>query len=92
MNKSQDTALLITLLERLQKKRIPNVQALKRKVDRGESLSDYDIKIMAEITSDLQKTKPLADRNPEYQPLIAGFINLCQEIADKALENEKGSG
>ena len=86
---SQDTALLMTLLQRPKKKRIPNAQALKRKVDRGERLRDYDIQLLSTLTGDLKKTKPLADQYPEYQPLIAGFIDLCQEISDKALENEK---
>ena len=85
-----DTGILITLLQRMEKRRIPNALALKEKVDRGEPLNDYDIKFLTGVTNDLKKTRPLAERNPEYQPLIAGFIDLCQEISDKALENEKG--
>jgi hypothetical protein len=93
MNKpSHDTGVLITLLERLEKQKIPNARALEKKVNRGETLSDYDLKFLANVINDLRKTRPIVTRHPEYQPLIAGFIDLCQEITDKALANEKTSG
>ena len=87
-----DTGVLMALLARLKKRRIPNAVALKNKVDRGLPLSDYDQKFMARVLADIRKTEPLLARNPEYQPLIDQLAQLYKEISAKALENEKRSG
>ena len=87
-----DAGVLMVLLERLEKRRIPNAVALKNKVDRGSPLSDYDIEFMAKVLTDIKKTEPLLARNPEYQTLIDRLAHLYKEISVKALENEKRSG
>ena len=87
-----DTGVLIVLLARLKKRRIPNAVALKNKVDRGMVLSDRDKTFMAKVRADLRKTEPLLARNPEYQTLIDRLAHLYREISVKALENEKRSG
>jgi len=88
---SEDAGLIMALLERLEKQRIPKALALKEKVDRGELLDDYDITFLKEVTADINKTKPIIERHPEYLTLVTRLVNLYKEISDKALENEKRS-
>jgi hypothetical protein len=89
---NHDTGVLMALLQRLKKRRIPNALALKEKVDRGLTLSEYDKKFMERVSSDLRKAQTIVSRHPEYQPLVDRMAFLYQEISDKALENEKGTG
>jgi hypothetical protein len=77
------------LLERLDKERLPRALALKEKVDRGETLSDYDFRFLKDVFGDANKIKPLLDRHPEYQDLATRVIHLYNEITKKALENEE---
>jgi len=46
---------------------------------------------MYEVTLDAQRSKRLIDRHPEWQEFCAEVIHFYEEIAEKALENEKKS-
>ena len=46
---------------------------------------------MTQVTIDAQRGKRLIDRHPEWQEFCAEVIHLYEEIAEKALENEKKS-
>ena len=85
----QDAALIAVLVERFEKQRLPRAQSLKQKVDRGELLDEFDIAFLEEVFSDATKIKPIVDRHPEYEELVARAVHLYREITDKALENEK---
>lgn len=85
----QDAGLIAVLLERFEKQRLPRAQSLKEKVDRGEVLDDYDLAFLEEVFADASKIRPLVDRHPEYQELVARAVHLYKEITDRAMENEK---
>jgi hypothetical protein len=63
--------------------------AVKDKVDAGEKLADEDLSFLHQIVEDAKLAKPIIDRHPEYQGLVAQVINLYSEISAKALENEQ---
>jgi hypothetical protein len=85
----KDKGLLMVLLERFNKQRLPRVLALKKKVDSGEVLDDYDHKYMEDIQKDASEVMLIIKRNPEYKDLAANIINLYKEIIEKDIENRK---
>lgn len=88
---SKDAGVIQALVERLQKIRLPRLNDIKQKVDRGEVLDEPDMSFLEEVLGDAQQVEPLLDRNPQWQPLAASVMGLYKEITDKALENEKAS-
>ncbi len=86
---SKDAGLIQVLAKRLETKRLPWALSLKEKVDRGETLDEFDIQFLTEVFEDAQHIRPLVDRHPEWQDLATRLVQLYKEITDKALENEQ---
>jgi len=86
---SHDPGVIHALVERLNTQRLPRALDLKKKVDAGETLGEYDMKFLESVFHDADTIRPLMSRNPEYQKLVAQIIRLYKEILDKAMENEK---
>ncbi len=87
--KDKDKGVIFVLLERFNKQRLPRALALKKKVDSGELLNDYDHKLIEEVLKDASQISSLIERNPEYKDLAAKVINLWNEIIEKDIENQK---
>jgi len=88
---SKDTGILQVLAERLETQRLPAILSIKERVDRGETLSDVDIRFLKQVFQDAQNLHSLIDRHPEWQPLAAKIVHLYKEITDLALKNEESS-
>lgn len=88
---SEDTGVILALVERFTEQRLPKATELKKRVDRGELLSERDIAFLDTVFKDANQIMPLVDRHPEWQPLAARAMSLYREITEKALENEKQS-
>lgn len=87
----KETGLVMVILERLEKQRLPLALQMKEKVDRGELLEDFELRHLEEMLGDANQVKPLVERHPEYQNLAARVLHLYKEITQRALENEKGT-
>lgn len=85
----KDLGVIMVLLQRLEKYRLPAVLKLKEKVDRGEMLGKRDMAFLDKMMADAKKIQPILDRNPKYQELANRVTNLFNEITQKALENEQ---
>jgi len=90
--KEKDKGMIMVLLERFNKQRLPRALALKKKVDSGELLDDYDQKYIKELQKDSSEVMLIIERNPEYKDLAANIINLYKEIIEKDIENQKQAG
>jgi len=90
-NASKDAGLIQVLAERFETQRLPRALSLKKKVDEGKVLDEFDIEFLEQVFEDANTIKPLLDRHPEWQPLAARMIGLYKDITSKALGNEKTS-
>ncbi len=90
-NDTEDTGMIEALLQRLNDFRLPRLLELKERVDRGETMSEYDIEFLEGVLADAHSAVPLSDRHKELQPLAAKMTALYHEITSKALENEAKS-
>lgn len=93
--KQAEEGVVEALIERFQAWRLPRALDIKEKVDRGETLDDFDIDFLQEVIKDAEEIKPYVDRRPDYQTLYTHAVGLYGEITKKGLENEqagKGSG
>jgi len=89
--KEKDKGLIMVLLERFNKQRLPRALALKKKADSGELLDDYDHKYIKELQKDSSEVMLIIERNPEYKELAENIINLYKEIIEKDNENREQS-
>ena len=88
---SEDTGVILALMQRFNEQRLPETLALKKRVEQGERLSEYDIVFLEKVFSDANHVMPLIDKHPELQSIATRAVSLYKEITEKALENEKQS-
>lgn len=88
----KDDGIIVALAERFETQRLPRALALKDQVDRGERLSEQDLKFLGQVFSEAGQLRTLLDRHPEWQPLVARVISLYKEITERGLANEQAGG
>ena len=86
---SKDAGIITVLADRLVKLCLPRLVAMKAQLDRGEKLTDPDIRFLQESIADAQGNAALIERNPDVQEIVGKVLQLYKEIMEKALENEK---
>lgn len=83
-----DTGLIVVLLDRLRTQRLPRLQDIKAKVDRGERLDSFDISFLAEVFADATALQAKWEQHPELNAIIGTMTHLYHEITERALNNE----
>lgn len=85
----KDNGLITVLYNRYKHQRLPRTLALKEKVERGETLDDFDTSFLMDVLNGVSDVMPIMERHPECRKLATDMVNLCCEISEKGLENEK---
>ena len=86
-----DAGTIQTLLDRLDKFRLPRALAVMRRVEDGEKLTEDELEFLKHMVEEGRQIEPLLERHPEYQALASRLVSLIGDIARKALENEQGA-
>ena len=64
---------------------------LKAQVDRGERLSEYEMRFLKKVVAEGAQAVRLAAKHEKYQDLVSRATALFTEIVSKAIENEKNA-
>lgn len=84
----KDVGVIQALVERFEKQRLQTLLALRDKVNKGNTLSDWEVEFLDRVVDDATRTMPLTEGHVELHKFCAHVIHLYKEITEKALENE----
>ncbi len=86
---NDDLGVMMALLERFTKHRLPGLREIKGRVDQGEKLDDHDLQFLELILAETKEAEPLIDKFPELHETVGKAIGLYHEVTTKAVENEQ---
>jgi hypothetical protein len=89
MDPKYEAATIQTLIQQLARIHLPEMLALKQRVDDGGKLTEEHIEFLKSSAAKAEEIKPLLARHPEYHALAVRVVSLYDEITRKALENEQ---
>ena len=87
--KTEDTGVILALLESFKKQRLPRVIDIKLRLDYGEVINEFELEYLSEALHDARILFLYLDRHPEYRPLVAKIIHYYKVVIDEALANER---
>jgi hypothetical protein len=90
-NRSAELGVIQVLLSRFDSYRLPYALQLKAQVDRGERLSEYEMRFLKKVLEEGAHACRLAANHAKYAELVSRATGLFSEIMSKALENERAS-
>ncbi len=87
----KDLGMAQVLLKRLNEEILPQALSMKQRVDKGEQLTEYDRRILAQVAEDSRVFLPLAEKLPQFKLVAEEVMSLFAYIAEKARDNESQS-
>jgi hypothetical protein len=73
---SENEGVLLALIERLEKTRLPRALEIKERVDQGSVLSVSEMDFLKRIISDAQEYQHYIDERPDLQALFTRGVSL----------------
>ena len=89
---SNDAGVIAVLLERFEKQRLPRALALKEKVDRGESLDEWDTAYLEGMAT-IESVQPRPGAEGTHISTISYILDVGSRVVDSrsAIRISKGS-
>jgi hypothetical protein len=85
---SAELGHILVLLNRFHQYRLPYARQLEAKVDRGELLSQYDLRFLQKVFEEGAHARRLAEKHSRYESLVSQATSVYGEIMRKGLNNE----
>jgi hypothetical protein len=76
------------MFQTFERGRVQRAFSLLDKVNDGEPVNNFDMAFLNNIFFETRALIPLFDRHEEYQGIASQILELYEDIASKALENE----
>jgi len=86
-----ELGLIHVLLHRFSSYRHPYALQLKAQVDRGERLSEYEMRFLKKVVEEGARAGRLAAKHAKYQDQVNQATSLFSEVMTKALELERAA-
>ncbi|MEN8212802.1 MAG: hypothetical protein ABFR19_00440 [Pseudomonadota bacterium] len=84
----RDAGMLLVVVEQFRKGKLSRLMALKEQVDNGNVLNEADVEFLHKVIDDAHQTMPSTVNNAGLQEFCGHVVHLCNEIIEKAFENE----
>lgn len=81
--------IAMVLLSRLDTQRLPYALRLKKKVDAGELLTEFDTAFLKQVFSESSEARRLVEKQPQYREIVDKMTSLYEEIVRKGAENQR---
>lgn len=85
---SAELGRILVLLNRFNTYRLPYARQLEAKVNRGELLSEYDIRFLKKVFEECAHARRLCEKHPGYGSLVCRATSMYGDIMRKGLDNE----
>jgi len=82
--------IMIALVERFEKQRLPRIMDIKAHVDQGGTLREDEMAFLEQVMEDAQHNVHQLEDIAECQHLFVKLVRLYEEIIGKAAENAGG--
>ena len=83
--------IAMVLLNRLDTQRLPYALRLKKKVDAGELLTEFDTAFLKQVFNESSEVRRIAEKQPQYREIVDRMTTLYEEIVRKGAENQHKS-
>ena len=71
------------VMDRFNSEWLPQIRAMKEKVDRGETLSDRELGLLDAANTEATNGLEFAKKHPEFQSLVDNAMRLYEYISTK---------
>jgi hypothetical protein len=76
-------------MRRSARRRIPRLLRIKKAVDGGARLTNFQITFLSRVFNDAQEALPYFDSHPELQEMATKVVSIYNDITEQALKNEE---